>query len=157
MKRLYYVLCILAVILGGLCVSACSSDDDDSKDNGSASASEIIGTWKTTSDYYSETVNYIMFCSNGTAYEFTQCSQHGVEVNKYSFTYNSKKGILILDAGWPVNFDIVSLTSSKMTIINRHNATAIYNKISGVNLTTKQLDELFNSKHFLCEFSFFGV
>lgn len=59
MEKLNYVLCYLVIILGGLCVSACSSDDDDSNENGSLSGSEIIGTWKTTSDYYSETVNYL--------------------------------------------------------------------------------------------------
>lgn len=156
MKKLHYVLCYLAVIFAGLCFSSCSSDDDR-MDDASMSNSDIIGTWKTTCDYYSGTVNYLMLCSNGIAYEITQCAQHGVEVNKYNYTYNSKKEVLILDAGWSVNFDIISITSSKMTLINRHNDTATYSKIKGINLTTDQLDELYNTKHFLCEFSFFGI
>lgn len=88
MKKLSFLITLVAAILTGIVIVSSCSDDGDSK---------IVGTWEyaySGSGYYER--EYIMFCSDGTYYEFEECDSHGYDVEKGEYSYNENTGRLRL-------------------------------------------------------------
>lgn len=114
----YLTICFIAV-LTGLNFLSCSSDDDNPIDS-----NPIVGTWATpvaslSSDYNSE--GYVMFCADGTMYNFADIDFHGLKsvmVNKMEYVYNAaKNSLLIIDeSGHSVTYEVFSLTNAELTI-----------------------------------------
>lgn len=108
LKKLFWALGGVLVILFALTLSSCSDDDDDGgKDKGDASG--LVGTWRFNDDG----VYYITFKADGTGrYE------DDYEDSFFEYTYSEKTSLLILDFGHGDQdiVNVVSLTSSKLTL-----------------------------------------
>lgn len=94
MKKFSFFITIFAAILTGIAIVTACSDDDESG---------IVGTWISSHDYYSSGYYssghedlYLMFCSDGTLYEFETCSSHGYHVDKFEYNYNGHTGKLTI-------------------------------------------------------------
>lgn len=90
MKKKSFFITLFAAILTGIAVITSCSDDDESG---------IVGTWRT--NHYDNSGSgygslYVMFCSDGTLYEFEECSTHGYHAEKAKYTYSESSGKLRL-------------------------------------------------------------
>lgn len=107
LRKLFWALGSVLVVLFALTFSSCSDDDDDDKDKGDASS--LVGTWRFNDDG----VYYITFKADGTGrYE------DDYEDSSFEYIYNEKTALLILDFGYGDQdiVNVVSLTSSKLTL-----------------------------------------
>ncbi|WP_455781869.1 DUF5640 domain-containing protein [Phocaeicola coprocola] len=107
LRKLFWALGSVLVVLFALTFSSCSDDDDDDKDKGDASS--LVGTWRFNDDG----VYYITFKADGTGrYE------DDYEDSSFEYIYNEKTALLILDFGHGDQdiVNVVSLTSSKLTL-----------------------------------------
>lgn len=107
LRKLFWALGSVLVVLFALTFSSCSDDDDDDKDKGDAPS--LVGTWRFNDDG----VYYITFKADGTGrYE------DDYEDSSFEYIYNEKTALLILDFGHGDQdiVNVVSLTSSKLTL-----------------------------------------
>ena len=107
LRKLFWALGSVLVVLFALTFSSCLDDDDHDKDKGDASS--LVGTWRFNDDG----VYYITFKADGTGrYE------DDYEDSSFEYIYNEKTALLILDFGHGDQdiVNVVSLTSSKLTL-----------------------------------------
>lgn len=108
LRKLFWALGSVLVVLFALTFSSCS-DDDDKGDKDKSDASSLVGTWRFNDDG----VYYITFNDDGTGrYE------DDYEDGTFYYTYSEKTSLLIL------NFDdddqgvlrVVSVTSTTLVL-----------------------------------------
>lgn len=107
LRKLFWALGSVLVVLFALTFSSCSDDDDDDKDKGDASS--LVGTWRFNDDG----VYYITFNDDGTG-----LYEDDYEDGTFYYTYNEKTSLLIIsfDDGDQGVLRVVSVTSTKLVL-----------------------------------------
>lgn len=108
LRKLFWALGSVLVVLFALTFSSCS-DDDDKGDKDKSDASSLVGTWRFNDDG----VYYITFNDDGTG-----LYEDDYEDGTFYYTYSEKTSLLIL------NFDdddqgvlrVVSVTSTTLVL-----------------------------------------
>lgn len=108
LRKLFWALGSVLVVLFALTFSSCS-DDDDKGDKDKSDASSLVGTWRFNDDG----VYYITFKADGTG-----LYEDDYEDGTFYYTYSEKTSLLIL------NFDdddqgvlrVVSVTSTTLVL-----------------------------------------
>lgn len=120
MKKYHFLAICLMAVLTGFYFLSCSNDDD--KNDEPKGSSTIVGTWVSSymDSYSGYDEEYVMFCADGTLYEFEEDRSHGVdyvEVDKMEYVYNEAKNTLtILENGYAFTIDVLSLTDTKLIL-----------------------------------------
>lgn len=68
MKKLYYLLFIIALVLGSACVFSSCGDDEERDIESSVDSSKLIGTWQVV-DPVEDDIHYIVIKKGGDLYE----------------------------------------------------------------------------------------
>lgn len=108
LRKLFWALGSVLVVLFALTFSSCS-DDDDKGDKDKNDASSLVGTWRFNDDG----VYYITFKADGTGrYE------DEYEDSSFDYTYNEKNSLLMLDFGYGDEdvLRVVSVTSTTLVL-----------------------------------------
>lgn len=131
-------------VSSGLYFLSCSSDDDDEQ----GGSSSIVGTWLSTDiDSYSGVdEEYVMFCADGTGYEFEEDSYYGVEVEKFEYIYNAQRSTLtIIEDGYSDVLEVISLTKNQLIIGSGSGGVEPLKKVNSP-YTQAQLEKLYRAQ-----------
>ena len=123
------LLSLLVILFMGFAVVSCSSDDkDDDGGNNTEVVESLVGTWKYT---FSTGYQLYTFKSNGkgTLVEVDEEDEDYEEAFSYTYNANSK----ILTIKWedeaPEDWQVVSLTSKKLVVLNEDGGRVTLTKL----------------------------
>ncbi len=122
------LLSLLVILFMGFAVVSCSSDDkDDDGGNNTEVVKSLEGTWKCT---FSTGYQLVTFKSNGkgTFLEVDEEDEDYEEAFTYTYNANSKT----LKINWvdddPEEWQVVSLTSKKLVVLNEDGRRVTFTK-----------------------------
>jgi len=122
------LLALLAVLFMGFAFVSCSSDDkDDDGGNNTEVVESLVGKWKCT---FSTGYQLVTFKSNGkgTLLEVDEEDEDYEEA--FTYTYNAKSNTLTIywEDDDPEEWQVVSLTSKKLVILDEDGGRVTFTK-----------------------------
>ncbi len=121
-------LALLAILFMGLSFVSCSSDDkDDDGGNNTEVVESLVGTWKCT---FSTGYQLVTFKSNGkgTLLEVDEEDEDYEEAFTYTYNANSKTLKINWEDDDPEQWQVVSLTSKKLVVLDEDGGRVTFTK-----------------------------
>lgn len=122
------LLALLAVLFMGFAFVSCSSDDkDDDGGNNIEVVESLVGTWKCT---FSTGYQLVTFKSNGkgTLLEVDEEDEDYEEAFTYTYNANSKTLKINWEDDDPEQWQVVSLTSKKLVVLDEDGGRVTFTK-----------------------------